>query len=163
MLALLSLRSSQGCEGTYVAVEETAHSTTKEGDPDVGSEADHDHAEAGAHASEHQNRLATDPVGEAAPVHAHSRLAQGEGGDEKTGVERGVIFAAETELLCEGPRVGVDACEGYGFGETDDGWRRLLVLGVGAWRRWNEKRRTEEEELKSWEVIGVASAACLAD
>ena len=70
----------------------------------------------------------------------HNGLAQGEGGDEQTGVERGIFLVAEFELLDEGPGVRKDGGESDGFGKANNG---------------------QEEQLERGEVVGVASA-CLA-
>lgn len=54
-----------------VAVEKATDGSPEQSNPYIGGESYHDHAEHGAHTSNHQYRLATDAIGQAAPIHAH--------------------------------------------------------------------------------------------
>jgi hypothetical protein len=54
--------ADHGLDNTNVAVEEPADGPPRQRDPDVGGEADHDHAEHGADAAQQQHGLAADAV-----------------------------------------------------------------------------------------------------
>lgn len=75
MLRSLHQLSDHGLNNSNVAVEETADSSTDQGNPDVGGESNHNHAEHGTGTSNHQHRLAANAVRQTTPVHAHYRLA----------------------------------------------------------------------------------------
>lgn len=79
--------ANHGLDDTNVAVEKTTDSATDQSNPNVGGEADHDHAEHGSHAAKDQDGLAANSVREATPVHAHDSLGQGKGRDEEARVE----------------------------------------------------------------------------
>jgi len=87
MFWLRNQLADHGLNDANVAIQQAANSTPEKGHPDVVSKADHDHAEHGADASQQQDRLATDSIRQAAPVHAHQGLREGEGRDEQAGVE----------------------------------------------------------------------------
>ncbi len=52
-----------GLDDTDVAVEETADGAANQGDPEVGGETDHDHAEHGSQTAEEQDGFAADAIG----------------------------------------------------------------------------------------------------
>lgn len=113
--------TDHGLDDTNVAVQQTAEGTTQKGDPDVGSEADNDHADHGADAANEEDRLATDAIGETAPVHAHHGLREGEGRDEQAGIERRIFALADMESLHECPSIGKDGRESDGLSKPNNG------------------------------------------
>lgn len=121
MFGLCHQFSHHGLDDSDIAVEQATGHTGKQGEPDVGCEAHHDHGQHGAEAAQQENRLAADPVRQATPVHAHQGLGQGERRDEEAGVEGGIILLSDLEPLDEGPGIGKDGREGNGLGESNDG------------------------------------------
>ncbi len=122
MLRLRHDFCDHGLDNANVAVQKSADGSPEQGNPDVGGESHHDHAEHGPDAPEQQDGLAADAIREAAPVHAHDGLGEREGGDEEAGVERGILLIADLIPLDEGPGVGEDGSEGNGLSKADNGW-----------------------------------------
>lgn len=120
MLRLGDQFTNHGLDDADVAVKKTADGSASQSNPDVGGEADHDHAEHSADASQEKYGFSSDTVRETAPVHAHQGLREGEGGDEEAGVEGCIFSVADFESLDEGPGVGEDGGECDGLGETND-------------------------------------------
>ena len=116
MFGLRYQLADHGLDHGDIAVEKAADSTSQQSNPKVGGDAYHNHAEHGPDASQQEDRLAADAVGETAPVHAHQGLREGEGGDEETGVEGCIFLAADFEPLDELPGVGEDGGEGDRLG-----------------------------------------------
>jgi hypothetical protein len=113
--------ANHGLNNTNVAVQETTQGASEQRNPQVLRKTDHDHAEHGADAAQQQDWFTTDAIRQAAPVHAHQGLGQGEGRDEQPRIEGSVIFVADLEALDERPGVGEDGGERDGLGEADDG------------------------------------------
>lgn len=130
MLWLGDQLANHGLDDANVSVQQPAEGAAKQCHPDVLGETDHHHTEHRADTSEQQHWLSPDAVRQAAPVHAHQGLREGEGRDEQAGVERGVIFVADLEALDKGPGIGEDGGERDGLGEADDGWGGLVWLGA---------------------------------
>jgi hypothetical protein len=128
VLRLRDKLANHSLDNSDVAIQQTANSSSEECNPNVGCEAKYDHAEGSANAAHEKHRLSSDAIRQAAPEHAHGGFAQCEGGDEKTRVERGVIFVAEVELLDEGPSVRVDRSQSYGLGETHNGYGQFVSI-----------------------------------
>jgi len=105
-----------------VSVEQSTGSSAQQGYPEVGGKSHDNHAKHGADASYKEYWLSPDPVGEAAPVHAHQGLGEGEGRDEQARVEGGVIFVTDLESLDKSPGVWEDGCQSYRLGKSNDGY-----------------------------------------
>lgn len=113
--------ANHGLDDADVAVEETTYGSTEQSNPNVGGESYHDHAKHGAHAADDEDGLAADAVRQAAPVHAHEGLGEGEGGDEDAGVKGGIFFVSEVKLFDESPGIGKDGRERNGLGQAHNG------------------------------------------
>lgn len=104
-----------------VAVQKSTYGSSEQSSPNVGSESYHDHAEHSSRAPNHENGLATNAVGQATPEHAHGSLGEREGGDEETGVERGILFVSDVKSLDKSPGVREDRSKSNWLGQTDNG------------------------------------------
>lgn len=130
MLGFCDELTDHGLDDANVAVEETPYCASSQRDPDVGGESDHDHAEHGPHTAKHQDRFATDAVRQAAPVHAHEGFGEGEGGDEETRVEGGILLVSDFESLDESPGIWKDGSESDWFGKANNGCGRESASSV---------------------------------
>ena len=108
MFWFLHQLTDHGLDDTDVAIQQTTQGSTDEGNPEVGGESYHDHAEHGSDATHNQNRLSTDPIRQTTPVHAHGSLGKREGRNKEAGVEGRIFFISYLELLDEGPGIGKD-------------------------------------------------------
>jgi hypothetical protein len=120
--------ANHGLDDADVAVEETTYGSTEQSNPNVGGESYHDHAKHGAHATNHEDRLAADAIGQASPVHAHEGLGEREGRDENTGVERGIFSVSEVKLFDECPGVREDGSESNRLSKANGGCGGKKVL-----------------------------------
>jgi hypothetical protein len=121
MLWLGDQLADHGLNDADVAIEEATKGTASEGNPNVRGKSDRDHAEHGSHASDDQDGLASNAIRQAAPVHPHRRLGEGEGGNEETGVEGRISLIADMEPLDEGPGIWEDGGESDRLSQANDG------------------------------------------
>lgn len=110
-----------GLDDADVAVQQPADGSSAKRDPQVRRKSDHDQAEQRAEASQEEDRLPTDSIREASPVHARQGLGQGERRDEEARVERRIFLAADLKALDEFPGIGEDGGESDGLCEANNG------------------------------------------
>lgn len=130
MLGLCDELANHCLDDADVAVEKSTYGSSEQCNPHVGGEAYHDHTEHGSHTSQHQDRLAADSIREAAPIHAHEGLGEGEGRDEQASVEGGILLAADLELFDQSPGIGKDGSQSDGLGKANNGCSQVLVSAI---------------------------------
>lgn len=129
MLGFRDELANHGLDDANVAVEETPYGASGQRDPDVGGKSHHDHAKHGTHTAEDEDWLAANAIRQAAPIHAHQGLGEGEGGDEETRVEGGILLVSDLEPLDKSPGIWKDGSEGDGLGKANNGCARMISFG----------------------------------
>lgn len=145
-----------------VAIQDAAHNSSEQGDPVVGGEADNEEGQHCACAAEQKHRFAADAIGEGAPEHARQGLGKGEGGDQDSSVERGVIGVADMELADHHPRIREDGSESNWLGHATYGCGGVSMT-TSAHERLDEMggSYTQEKKLRSREGIVARTGSSL--
>ena len=153
MLGFRHQLTNHGLDDSNVSVEETADNPSQQGHPDVGGESNHDHAEHCPDTPKQEDGLPPDSVRETSPVHAHQGLGEREGGNEESGVERGIVLVADLESLDKSPGIGKDGGEGDGLCETDDGCMGVQLVSTG---NFSKSSGRNSPRRNSW-MVGKSS------
>lgn len=93
-------------------------------------------------------------------IHSRHRLRQRKGRDEHAGPEGGIALGTELEVEDELPGIREDRGERDGLGDADECCAREVMLVRFKWRSGGAAERTEQEQLLSRKLVGIAAARC---